>query len=294
MNTPNPLQPHGSLQKGGSPKNVKVKTVFICVCAIHLVFFGGLLMIGCGGGDEKKEEVDLATALPPMPTPDGLHTTPPPDPVPSPVPSPTPDPYYSTAGQLPGNTLTANPTMTPTTPPDPSPLFADPTPMPPTGGMRETVNPFLDPTPTTVTVDPVPVPMPTEGTGLDPVVNPSGPVYREYVIQSGDSFYSIAGKFGLKTSDVVAANPNVNASRLQIGQKILLPDRSMVTETRTTGSTVGATGMREYKVRPGDNLITIAKKHQVTVEAIKKANKMTSDRIFAGKKLLIPAASSSN
>ena len=44
-----------------------------------------------------------------------------------------------------------------------------------------------------------------------------------------------------------------------------------------------------YKVRSGDNLSKIAKRHGVTVNAIKKANNLTSDDIRVGQRLKIPA-----
>lgn len=43
-----------------------------------------------------------------------------------------------------------------------------------------------------------------------------------------------------------------------------------------------------YKVRSGDNLSKIAKRHGVTVNAIKKANGMTDDNIRVGQRLKIP------
>lgn len=44
-----------------------------------------------------------------------------------------------------------------------------------------------------------------------------------------------------------------------------------------------------YKVRSGDNLSKIAKRHGVTVDAIKKANNMSNDRLSVGQKIKIPA-----
>jgi len=46
---------------------------------------------------------------------------------------------------------------------------------------------------------------------------------RTYVIQPNDSIYSVASRFGLKPSAVLAANPNVVPTRLRIGQNLILP-----------------------------------------------------------------------
>jgi LysM repeat protein len=47
-----------------------------------------------------------------------------------------------------------------------------------------------------------------------------------------------------------------------------------------------------YMVKRGDSLFAIAKAHGTTVQAIKAANQLNSDRILVGKSLKIPAARS--
>jgi LysM repeat protein len=49
------------------------------------------------------------------------------------------------------------------------------------------------------------------------------PADGDYVIQSGDYPEKIAKRFGLKTSDIVAANPGVDPKKWQIGQKVKIP-----------------------------------------------------------------------
>jgi len=46
---------------------------------------------------------------------------------------------------------------------------------------------------------------------------------RVYVIQSRDTITSVATRYGLKPSLVLAANPNINPTRLRIGQSLNLP-----------------------------------------------------------------------
>lgn len=43
-----------------------------------------------------------------------------------------------------------------------------------------------------------------------------------YVVKSGDNFSLIAKRYGLKVSDIAAANPGVDSSRLKVGQKLQL------------------------------------------------------------------------
>jgi LysM repeat protein len=77
MSTPNPLIPQGSLQSSGT-SNVRIAVATIV--AIHVVFFGGLLLQGCKrdakttDGDTKTNEVTNAAALP-AEAPAGPSTT---------------------------------------------------------------------------------------------------------------------------------------------------------------------------------------------------------------------------
>lgn len=52
-----------------------------------------------------------------------------------------------------------------------------------------------------------------------------------YTVKSGDNFTVIARRFGLRIADIQSANPNVNSSRLQIGQKLQLPAPGAVAGT---------------------------------------------------------------
>ncbi len=59
---------------------------------------------------------------------------------------------------------------------------------------------------------------------------------------------------------------------------------TLQTKTTKTSSTSG----NEYKVKAGDSLEKIAKEHNTTIEAIKKANNLSKDVIYPGQKLEIP------
>jgi LysM repeat protein len=46
---------------------------------------------------------------------------------------------------------------------------------------------------------------------------------RVYVIQSHDTITSVAARYGLKPGVLLAANPNINPTRLRVGQSLNLP-----------------------------------------------------------------------
>jgi LysM repeat protein len=120
-----------------------------------------------------------------------------------------------------------------------------------------------------------------------------GGVAQDYKIAKGDTFATLATKFGVKAKEIQDANPGVDPKRLQIGQTIHIPAPSAT----ATGSSVGgtsagigtATAEQTYKVKSGDTLTTIARHFGVTVKALRSANNLTSDRITVGQTLKIPA-----
>lgn len=61
-----------------------------------------------------------------------------------------------------------------------------------------------------------------------------------------------------------------------------LPSLSLVSNARSAATST------TYTVRSGDSLWTIARRNNVSVDALKRANSLSSDRILAGQKLRIP------
>jgi LysM repeat protein len=117
---------------------------------------------------------------------------------------------------------------------------------------------------------------------------PAAPVGQEYVVVKGDSFYTIAKHFGVKVKDIENANPNVNPTRLKIGQKLQIPAASG-TSNPTLGNATPDSGEETYTVKSGDSLTKIAHEHGITVKALRAANALTDDKIKVGQKLKIPA-----
>ncbi|MBK1734811.1 N-acetylmuramoyl-L-alanine amidase [Halorhodospira abdelmalekii] len=59
-------------------------------------------------------------------------------------------------------------------------------------------------------------------------------------------------------------------------------------EMRRIAAEEGGNGVREHEVRRGENLSVIARRYDVTPEALRQANNLSSDRIRAGSTLVIP------
>lgn len=100
-----------------------------------------------------------------------------------------------------------------------------------------------------------------------------------YVVQAGDTAFSIARRFGIDLADLVAANDLPDPSRLAVGQQLKIPPPS------PSPTPAG----RTYTVRTGDTLQAIAIRFSTTVEAIAQANNLREPYlIYPGQVLVIP------
>ncbi len=90
-----------------------------------------------------------------------------------------------------------------------------------------------------------------------------------YIVQVGDTLYSIAKKYGISVDELKQAN-NITNNLLSIGQKLIIP-----------------TSKNIYIVRPGDTLYQIASLNNTTVQKLKELNNLSSDLLSVGQNLFI-------
>jgi LysM repeat protein len=175
------------------------------------------------------------------------------------------------------------------------------------GCKREQVQTAPELAPVFTDTNPPPLDVASTNVVPEPAANPNPPPYlpppvvetaalppaaaSEYTILKGDTFSTIAPKFGVTVKALQAANPTVDPAKLQIGKKIVIPAPAAPTPTAgATGvaATVGDNGGL-YKVKSGDTLSKIATEHHTTVKAIQSANNLTDSRIKVGQLLKLPA-----
>ena len=115
--------------------------------------------------------------------------------------------------------------------------------------------------------------------------------YSSYKVRRGDALSTIARRFKLSTKELAALNTLGSSTMVKVGQVLKVPAGvAQVTPKLKTKKTVKPKiRFVWYKVRSGDTLSGIAKRHGVTVTAIERLNGMNrKTRIFAGKKLKLP------
>ena len=100
---------------------------------------------------------------------------------------------------------------------------------------------------------------------------------QTYIVKKGDTLYGISNQFGVSVMDLSNLN-NVNASSLQIGQILQIPN----------SSGTNPSNMFLYTVKKGDSLYSIASRYNTTVNEIVSLNNLTSNNLSIGQVLRIP------
>ena len=149
------------------------------------------------------------------------------------------------------------------------------------------------PSPVTTMPTPEPPPAIPPVTATAPPSQPqSSDGAREHVVLKGESFYTIAKKYGISSRAIGLANPGVDSTRLRIGQKLVIPSAATVAAAQG-GTDSGAPAGNVHTVKAGENLTIIARRHSVSVKDIQVANNLRTTQIRAGQKLKIPERSTS-
>src|SRR5690349_11065184 len=260
MSTPNPLIPQGTFQaiaaKGASNVRIAVATIV----AIHVVFFGGLLLQGC----KRDTQTAQSNATPTNSEPSTNLALPPLD---------SSSLYYSSSSNLPtdaGSTANA-----------PANSGGNPPGTPNSSTSTETMWQSTN--------------LPS-GLGNVQSAGMQHPAStKEYTIVRGDNFAKIAKANRTTVSALRAANPNVDPARIKAGEKLNVPEAALQTAAAPAdgngGALSGSTApANTYTVKAGDTLTKIARNHGITISQLRAANptSLKTSRVNVGQKLKIP------
>jgi LysM repeat protein len=243
----------GRLPQPGSGKpgfNLAV----ITIVALHVVFFGGLLLQGCRPGAKDEEPPLLARMTNTNAFPDSLAG----------LGQPYPDTTNLSGLTAPGDHLSFT---------SPPPQAAAPTNLWVAPSRPERTPEVAAPARTEV-VEPPPAPR----------------TMTEYKVAKGDSPWTIAQKHGVTLEQLREANPDMKERALQVGQPLMIPPAARKEVASAAGKTDNeAPGVMVYQVKAGDTLTKIAKAHGTTVKAVRSLNQLKTDRIVVNQKLKLPS-----
>jgi len=107
---------------------------------------------------------------------------------------------------------------------------------------------------------------------------------RFYKVKAGETFVSIAKKFGYTLDALLVVNSGIDPKQLRAGQEICLPPAPGAGPVSCPGGSI-------YVIEPGDTFFTIAQKYSVPIEELKKANPHIKNinKLDAGTPICIPS-----
>ena len=132
------------------------------------------------------------------------------------------------------------------------------------------------------------------------------PTSRRHVVRKGETLASVARRFRVPVRSLAAANSLTTKSRLRRGRVLVIPEGAVrVAVKKPKGKTKKSAavrvavkspapknGVRSYRVRGGDTLSRIARRHGTTVNMLMTANSLRSAAsIKPGDRLRIPPRS---
>lgn len=106
---------------------------------------------------------------------------------------------------------------------------------------------------------------------------PEGYISNTYVVQKGDSLYSIARKLNTTVDELKRLN-NLTSNNLSVGQVLRIPSKLVIDDEENI-----------YVVKSGDTLYKIAQNYNTTVDELKKVNNLTTNTLSVGQLLKIPS-----
>ncbi|EEF60429.1 LysM peptidoglycan-binding domain-containing protein [Pedosphaera parvula] len=256
MNNSNPLVPQGSLMEQQNKGRNRFKVAVFCVIALHIVFFGGLLMVGC-----KKDKGDTTENTGPQTTSnlDNTNNTPPPLDT-----NTNGTPPAVVNNNTPAPVLPAPPTndvVAPTVPPVSTPgatseyvvtkgdsYYTIGKKFGVSSKAMQNANPTIPATKLKVgqkiqipAASAAPATTGSTASGSASVSADATSGGASYTVKSGDTLAKIAKKSGVSVKALQSAN-NLKTARIKVGDKLKIPAKSSAPATTTPEPAPAASG----------------------------------------------------
>ena len=139
---------------------------------------------------------------------------------------------------------------------------------------------------------PPPPPPPVPGTPPPPLPPPPPPPSaNQYVVQRGDTLYSVARRFGVSIWQLASLNNILNVNLIYVGQVLMVPAPVPGPGPQPPPPPVPgpAPAPSQYVVQHGDTLYSISRRFGVSVWQLASFNNLANPNfIYAGQVLLIP------
>ena len=157
------------------------------------------------------------------------------------------------------------------------------------------LNPVLRRTTTPIGGHDLKVPMGTAAPILERL-DSAEPLYRTFKfheVKSRETLTSVARRYGVTVAELRTANELSSKARIRRGQVLSIPQRTATALPSARGArpalvsaSNGVTPVT-YRVRPGDTLSSIARQFAMSVDTLKRLNRLSTDRISVGLRLTV-------
>lgn len=122
--------------------------------------------------------------------------------------------------------------------------------------------------------------------------------WQSYTLRPGDRLEKIAPRFGMTVANLKAINGIRGRIRIKPGLTLLVPTNGSAKTTDPITTIVQPRfpnadlrpATRTYKVRRGDTLFSIAKRHGMSTDELKRQNRLKNEKIKPGSTLIVLAA----
>ena len=98
--------------------------------------------------------------------------------------------------------------------------------------------------------------------------------YKMHLVREGEQILQLAIAFGVSQDSIMSLNKIKNARLLQIGQLLKIPSMDGIL----------------YTVKERDSLESIAKKHDISLSALRHVNNIEDDMLASGRVIFLPGA----
>lgn len=101
-------------------------------------------------------------------------------------------------------------------------------------------------------------------------------------VKKGETPAKIAKKYGISVEEILKNNRGINPKNIKIGSIIKIPARE-----KLNAQAEKVDEKNIYIVKKGDTLYSISKKYSISIEEIKKLNKISDNNVVAGTQLIL-------
>jgi len=119
-------------------------------------------------------------------------------------------------------------------------------------------------------------------------------------VKRGETVASIARKYRASIDDILTCNNLSSKKKFKVGQRLTIPvngssyaKAKIISKQTEAGNAQSNDDAIKYKVKKGDTLASIAKRHGITANEIQKLNKLKKKTIKTGQVILLTGGNGS-